>query len=199
MVFGANAYSVLVVSAAEKFNETMSSLLPSSDYYPVKFAYSIAAAKRAYLEHAFDFVIINAPLPDDFGARFAAQVSSSSGSVALVLIKADIFEANYEKMVSDGIFTLAKPTSSQMICQALKWMASARERLRKLERKEASIEEKMNEIRLVNRAKWLLIEHLHMNESDAHHHIEKQAMDACTTRGEIARNIIKTYGGCTNS
>ena len=64
MVFGDCYYSVLVVSAAEKFNATMSTLLPSTDYYPVKFVTNIAAAKRAYLEQQYDFVIINAPLPD---------------------------------------------------------------------------------------------------------------------------------------
>ena len=193
MVFGANDYSVLVVSAAEKFNETMSALLPSSDYYPVKFVCSIAAAKRAYLEQPYDFVIINAPLPDDYGARFAAQVCSGTETVALVLVKADVFEANHEKLVMDGIFTLSKPTSSQMITQALKWMAAARERLRRLECKTTSIEEKMEEIRLVNRAKWLLIEHQSMTESDAHHYIEKQAMNTCTSRREIANRIINTY------
>ena len=57
----------------------------------------------------------------------------------------------------------------------------------------SSIEEKMEEIRLVNRAKWLLIENLKMTESDAHHYIEKQAMDRCSSKKEIALGIIKTY------
>ena len=51
----------------------------------------------------------------------------------------------------------------------------------------------MEEIRLVNRAKWILIQHLKMNESDAHRYIEKRAMDTCVSRREIAENIIKTY------
>lgn len=193
MVFGENDYSVLVVSAAEKFHDTMAALLPSSDYYPVKFVSNIAAAKRAFLEQRYDFVIINTPLPDDFGTRFASQVCTGNGSVALVLIKAEVYEENYAKMVAEGIFTLSKPTSAQMISQALRWMAAARERLRRLESKAISIEEKMEEIRLVNRAKWLLIENLKMAEADAHHYIEKQAMDRCVSRREIALGIIKTY------
>ena len=62
-----------------------------------------------------------------------------------------------------------------------------------LEKKTLSIEEKMEEIRLVNRAKWVLIQNLKMTEPDAHRYIEKQAMDTCTTRLEIAKEIIKTY------
>ena len=76
---------------------------------------------------------------------------------------------------------------------ALDWLASARERLRKFEKKTLSIEEKMAEIRLVNKAKWLLIGELHMDEPDAHRYIEKQAMDRCISRREIAEEIIKTY------
>ena len=193
MVFGDCYYSVLVVSAAEKFNATMATLLPSTDYYPVKFVTNIAAAKRAYLEQQYDFVIINAPLPDDFGTRFATDVTRGNGTVALLIVRAESYEDIRAKVVSKGIFTLLKPTSTQIITQALEWMAAARERLRRLESKATSIEEKMEEIRLVNRAKWLLIENLKMTESDAHHYIEKQAMDRCCSKKEISRSIIKTY------
>ena len=86
-----------------------------------------------------------------------------------------------------------KPTSALLLNQSLKWLVSARERLRRMEEKATSVEEKMEEIRLVNRAKWLLIEQLKMTEAEAHRHIEKQAMDRCTTRQEIALGIIKTY------
>lgn len=51
----------------------------------------------------------------------------------------------------------------------------------------------MQEIRLGNRAKWVLIEELKMTEPDAHKYIEKQAMDRCVSRREIAEDIIKTY------
>lgn len=58
-------YSVLIVSAAEGFNAALPALLPESQYSPVCYVSSINAAKRAYAERAFDYVIINAPLPDD--------------------------------------------------------------------------------------------------------------------------------------
>ena len=72
-------------------------------------------------------------------------------------------------------------------------MESSRERLRQLEKKSLSIEEKMAEIRLVNKAKWFLISELSMSEPEAHRYIEKQAMDRCITKRMIAEEIIKTY------
>ena len=48
-------------------------------------------------------------------------------------------------------------------------------------------------IRLVNRAKWLLIDQLKMTEADAHRYIEKQAMDSCTSKKVVAEEIIGLY------
>lgn len=193
MVFGNNLYSVLVVSAAEKFNDTIASLLPSNSYYPVRYVSNIAAAKRAFLEQRYDFVIINAPLPDELGARFAMDTCSGTGTVALLLVRSDIYEEVCDKVTASGVFTISKPTTVQVLAQALRWMGAVRERLRRLEKKATSIEEKMEEIRLVNRAKWLLIEKRNMSEADAHRHIEKQAMDRCITRREVSLDIIQTY------
>ena len=67
------------------------------------------------------------------------------------------------------------------------------ERLRRLEKKTLSVEEKMEEIRVVNRAKWLLISALQMEEPQAHRYIEKQAMDHSISKREVAEEIIRTY------
>ncbi len=186
-------YSTLVVSAAENFNSALTTLLPESTYDPVLTVSSVSAAKRAIAERVFDFVMINSPLPDDPGTRFAIDACASKGTVVLLLVRSDIHAEMYDKVVEHGVFTLPKPTSKPTIAQALSWMASARERLRKLEKKTLSIEEKMEEIRLVNRAKWLLISQLQMSEPDAHRHIEKQAMDLCISKKAVAENILQAY------
>ena len=190
MIVGAETYSVLVVSNQLKFNEAITPMLPPSEYYPVCFTGNIAAARREMLSQRFDLVIINAPLLDDPGTRFAIDASNRMDTVVLLLLRAENYEDVNERVTSHGVFTLQVPVPASTLRQGLKWMISARERLRRLETKNLSIEEKMEEIRLVNRAKWVLIEQLKMNESDAHHHIEKQAMDLCTSKKEIARSII---------
>lgn len=193
MLLQERAYSTLVVSSAAKFNSAVTSLLSEADCRPVSFAASIAAAKRAVAERKYDFIIINTPLSDDFGEDFAVDICGEKESVALLIIKADVYAEINGKVMKQGVFTLPKPTSAQMLSQALKWMTAARERLRRLEKKNSSMEEKMEEIRLVNRAKWLLIENLSMTEADAHRYIEKQAMDRCVTKRSVAESIIKTY------
>lgn len=186
-------YSVLVVSAAESFGKALYDLLPESKYSPISTSSSISAAKRAFAEREYDYVIINSPLPDDNGTRFAIDICNSKNSVVLLLIRSELHAEIYDRVAEHGVFTLSKPTSKPTMITALGWMASARERLRKFEKKTLSIEEKMEEIRIVNRAKWMLINELHMEEPEAHRYIEKLAMDRCISKRIVAEEIIKTY------
>ena len=186
-------YSILIVSATDSFTSAFADLFPESRYHPVITVTSVSAAKRILNEKAFDFVIINAPLPDDTGTRFAIDTCTAGETAVLLLVKSDLHAGIHDKVAEYGVFTLPKPTSRQTMIHALNWLESARERLRQFEKKTITIEEKMAEIRLVNRAKWLLISELHMNEPDAHRYIEKQAMDRCTSKKYIAEEIIKTY------
>lgn len=186
-------YSILIVSATDSFTSAFADLLPETRYYPVYTVTSVSAAKRALAEKAFDFVIINAPLPDDAGTRFAIDICTSKQSAVLLLAKSDVHADIHDRVAEYGVFTLPKPTSKPTMIHALNWMESARERLRQFEKKSLSIEEKMAEIRLVNKAKWILISELTMSEPEAHRYIEKQAMDRCISKRTIAEEIIKLY------
>ncbi len=186
-------YSVLLVSASEKLNTALMELLPEARCDTVRTVSGISAGKRAWSERSYDFVIINSPLPDDTGIRFAIDTGSLPDVVVLLLVRSELHAEVRDKVAEHGVFTLSKPLSRPVLLSALDWMAAVRERLRKLEKKTLSVEEKMEEIRLVNRAKWLLISELKMEEPQAHRYIEKQAMDRCVSKREVAEEIIKTY------
>lgn len=187
-------YSVLVVSASEKLNQALPEFFSVSTFSPVNVVTNVSAAKRAVAEIDFDFIVVNSPLPDDAGIRFSIDASDSSNSVVLFITRAEQYGEIYWKLAEHGIFVMQRPLSRSVFNAATDWLISARERIRKTEKKTLSIEEKMNEIRLVNRAKWLLISELKMTEPDAHRYIEKQAMDRCIPKNRIAEEIIKTYG-----
>ena len=187
-------YHVLVVSMADSFRTALSPLLSSPRFASVQFTDSIQAAKRVVLERTFDFIIINVPLSGDFGIDFAIDMSNQQQTIVLLFVQHNLYEEIYDKVVPYGVFTLSKPATKQTVQHALDWMVSMRERFRKLEKKNVSIQDKMEEIRLVNRAKWILIESLSMTEPEAHRYIEKQSMNQCLSRRIIAEDIIRTYG-----
>ena len=142
-----SVYSTLIVSASANFNTALYGLLPESKCSPAHTCSSISAAKRVFAEQEFDFVLINSPLPDDTGVRFAIDVCKSKNCVALLLVRSELHDEIYEKVFPWGVFTLAKPTSRTALIRALDWMVSTRERLRNLEKKALSIEEKMEEVK----------------------------------------------------
>ena len=123
-------YSVLIVSASRTFNDALQPLLPESKYTPVKLVTSISLAKQVLTERSFDYVIVNSPLPDDAGIRFAIDTSRSREAVVLLLVRSELHEEVHDRVVEHGVFTLPKPTSKQLIAMVLGWMSSARERLR---------------------------------------------------------------------
>ena len=88
---------------------------------------------------------------------------------------------------------LVKPLSGNMIMQAIHIASALHARLAKAEKKNESMQKRMDEIRLVNHAKWVLISKLGMDENNAHRFIEKQAMDLRQTKSEVSQFIIRTY------
>ena len=188
-----HCYSVLLVSSSEKFNRSLLQLLSGDTYLPITAVGDVTGARRALLERSFDLAIINTPLPDDFGTRLALDICDGSGTGILLLVRAEHFPDINARVSPFGVLALSKPTTSQMLTQSLSLLCGTRERLRRMEQRTASLEDKMEEIRIVNRAKCVLIEQLKMTEQEAHRYLEKQAMDRCVTRRSVAESILATY------
>ena len=85
MVFQEKTYSVLIVSASDSFTNSVMPLLPMTDYWPVTTVRSVGEARRRLTDTEFDIVLINTPLPDDFGMRLAIDICGTSGAGVLLL------------------------------------------------------------------------------------------------------------------
>lgn len=190
MIFQPNTYSVLLVSASKKLNQALSSLLSPGEYEPVVTAGSVGAAKRFLLEQDFDLVLINSPLPDDPGIELAEDVCAQTECAVLLLTGKDFFEELHCRVVTNGVVTLSKPTSEAMLHQTLRALCAMRERLRRRRESQVTVEEKIRELRTINRAKWLLIEQNHMTEPEAHHAIEQLSMERRITRLRAAELLL---------
>ena len=98
MDFKERIYSVLIVSASDKFNASLAELFPDFKYYPLLFETSVSAAKRAVIEREYDFVIINSPLPDDDGIHFSIDIGSGKSSVVMMFIRNEIYASVFDKV-----------------------------------------------------------------------------------------------------
>lgn len=184
------SYSVLVVSGKKQDCDFISAMLQSFEYRPVDIALSAGEARRKLSRCSYDIMIIDSPLPDEFGHDFAIDAASKSRSGVMLMVKKEIFGRVCVKVEDYGILTVPKPISKSDFYIALKLVTSTSARLLKEEKKAESLQEKIEEIRLVNRAKYILMDKKGMTEPEAHRFIEKSAMDTRSSKRDIARDII---------
>ncbi|MDR0951547.1 MAG: ANTAR domain-containing protein [Oscillospiraceae bacterium] len=185
--------NVLVVSRTPNVSELLRELFPPERLGSVTTLLTCAQAKRALLSAQYDIIVINAPLADEFGSRFALDAVADTSCVVLFISPSEQYEEQSAMLESYGVLTLEKPITKSAFYAALRLSLAMRERLRAMERKNQSLNDKMGELRLINRAKWALIEGLSMTEKQAHRYIEKQAMDMRLSKLQVAESIIRTY------
>lgn len=187
-----SSYEALIVSANDKFNQVLASIMPP-DEFTSEVVGNVGEARRYLLERDYDIIIVNTPLPDEFGVNFAMDIGEKTGSGVLLCVNAELFDEVTDKCEDFGILTVSKPTTKVIVKQSLKLLQATRRRISKMEKKNASFEEKLAEIKNVNRAKWLLIDVLNMTEKEAHRYIEKLAMDTRRSKADVAAEIIEKY------
>ena len=192
MATGKNKYRVLCVGCNEKICEFISEMLPKNNYDALQCAVTAGEARRILLDSDMDLIILNAPLKDEFGTQLALDLADDNLGV-LLLVPTDVYEQVCAKVEDNGVVTLPKPMSRQSFYMAIKVLTAMRGKLLRMDQKNRALQEKMMDIRTVNRAKWLLIERNHMTENDAHYFIERQAMNLMITRREVAERIIRSF------
>ena len=192
MASGKNIYKVLVAGANDKTFALLQTLLPGSSYGPPLRAGSTGEAKRMALDYAVDIAILNAPMRDEFGTQLALNLARDNVGV-LLLVPGESFDGVRDQVEDEGVMALAKPLTRQTLEMGLHMITALRGKLLQMDRRNRALQEKMTDIRTINRAKWLLIEQLRMTESEAHYYIERQAMDTRLSRREVAENIIRSY------
>lgn len=192
MASGKNIYKVLVAGANDKTFALLQTLFPGSSYDPPLRAGSAGEAKRMALDYAVDIAILNAPMRDEFGTQLALNLARDNVGV-LLLVPGESFDGVRDQVEDEGVMALAKPLTRQTLEMGLHMITALRGKLLQMDRRNRALQEKMTDIRTINRAKWLLIEQLRMTESEAHYYIERQAMDTRLSRREVAENIIRSY------
>ena len=192
MASGKNIYKVLVVGTNDKTFALLQTLLPGSSYDLPLRAGSAGEAKRMALDYAVDIAILNAPMRDEFGTQLALDLARDNVGV-LLLVPGESFDGVRDQVEDEGVMALAKPLTRQTLEMGLHMITALRVKLLQMDRRNRALQEKMTDIRTINRAKWLLIEQLRMTESEAHYYIERQAMDTRLSRREVAENIIRSY------
>jgi response regulator NasT len=185
--------SALVVSSTEKNASIFSEMLNAAKIKQIAFLSSCGEARRLLAELDFDLVVVNAPLPDESGETFSRYIASKGVAQVILAVKSEMFDEISSVCENDGVLTIAKPVDKTLLWSTLTLAKAAHSRIKRIQAENVQLKQKIEDIRLVDRAKWVLVSYMNMNEKQAHRFIEKQAMDLRATKREIAEGILKTY------
>ena len=185
--------SVLIISSNEQSISSFSQMLRSERLHTIDSAKSGAEGRRRISERDYDIILINSPLADEFGDTLALDAADNTDSGIVLFVKSD-HEAEIESRVSQyGVFVLGKPISKVLFYKSVRLLEATRNRLKGVKHENVKLQKKIDDIRIVNRAKYILIEYLSMTEPQAHKYLEKQAMDLRITKIEVAKRLLSTY------
>jgi len=168
-------------------------MLHSVDCDQIAVATSCGEARRLIIDRDFDLYIINAPLPDETGESLSKHISSKGASQVILVVSAEYFEEVSDAVEDYGVITVAKPVNRNIFWSALKLAKASHNKLKAIRDENEKLMQKIEDIRLVDRAKCILISILNMSENEAHKYIERRAMDMRMTKRAVAQEIIKTY------
>lgn len=160
------------------------------------------ADERSALESeelsAYDAVIVSVPLKAEFGLDFVAELSKKSAAAIIILARADIAEEVQQRIKFTGAFVIGKPFPKSVLANTVRMALLAKENIKRLEQENIELSRRLDDVKIIDRAKCCLIQYLNLTENQAHRHIQKLAMDTQRSQREIADDILRTYSGMTN-
>ncbi|MGI6122719.1 MAG: ANTAR domain-containing response regulator [Acetivibrionales bacterium] len=185
--------SALIISHSEKSVTFLTQILTEASVDNIAAVSNAGDARRLLIEKDFDLCIINAPLPDEFGDSLARNIAAKKISELILIVKSELIDEVSDRVEEYGVITIAKPIGKHLLWHALKIASVTHKRVRAIKSENEKLIQKIEDIRIIDRAKCILISHLSITEPEAHRYIEKQAMDMRQTRRKVAEEILRIY------
>ncbi len=192
MATGENKYQVLVASQGDRFRDFIVQTMPFSEYEILPTVASAGEVRRMLLSQSVDILLVNAPLKDEFGTELALDFADRAMGIA-IFTEAQFYDKICRMVEDKGVFTEPKPLGRQAAYAVVRLLTALSQRLRRSENETKKLQEKLTDMRVIDHAKWLLIDKMGMNEQEAHHYLEKQAMDYRISKREAAEGIVRVY------
>ena len=187
--------SALIVSRSEKGTAFFTEMLRADFFDAISVLSSCGKARRQLLERDFDLVIINAPLCDESGEALARHIAANGAAQVILVVASENFDEISAATEGCGVLLSPRPVNRRIFWTTLKLAMASRDRLKMMHAENRRLQQRLEDIKIIDRAKCVLISSLGISEQEAHRFIEKQAMDTRATRRELAQEILKRHEG----
>jgi response regulator NasT len=150
-------------------------------------------ARQLFETNKYDLVIVSIPLATEVGLELVSFISKKSDAGIIVLVPQKNADEIAKKLSFTSAYILARPVNKFLITQTIRFLLISRETVRQLREENVILENKLHDIKLIDRAKCVLIEYLRISETEAHRQIQKRAMDQRISLVSVAQDILRTY------
>lgn len=106
----------LIVSAGASSNEYIAARLTEMGYSRPVIIPSGAEARRRMTESDFELIVVNSPLPDEFGHEVCINAVEKTDAGVVFLVKAAQAEQLLGPLSEQGVLLLSKPFSTAFFC-----------------------------------------------------------------------------------
>ena len=188
---GDSVKKALLVTQSEQSADSLGQLLEAEGYGDISVFYAAYIAREA--EDEYDLICINAPLPDENGIELAKHFADTTRAAVVIIVPKPSSEEISDLLNDKGVLVIAKPINRHLFHHYLLFADCFRTRLLRVERENEKLKHMVEDLKIIDRAKLLLVTCLNMSEEQAHRYLEKQAMDLRTSRLNVAKQVIRTY------
>ena len=188
-----SAGGILIVCSKPELINELRSLMLHQGYSSVDYALSANEARRKLDFFEPELILVNAPLQDELGIEFVLDIADKTDAGIIILAKHEHLEEMQYKLEKVGALILPKPINRTTLIQTAKFAALSRKSIKGLKLQNNDLEKRMQDRKVVEKAKWILVEKMNMTEPQAHRYIQKRAMDSRTSQIKVAEEIILTF------
>ena len=158
--------------------------------YEVTTSSSVCEARKLLLDVDFQLLVIESPLLDGSGREVASSAAAMEGLDVVLLVNASQVDAlSFSLGGRLGVYVLSRTCSAAELRALLRIIAAGRSRIDRLEERCRKLVRRLNDERVLCEAKCLLARRLGLSEEEAHHMIERRAMDDRTSLIDAALGV----------
>ncbi len=188
-----SAGGILIVCSKPELIKELRTLMLQQGYSAAEYSLSADEARRKLDFFEPELILINAPLQDELGIDLVLDIADKTDAGIIILAKHEHLDEMQYKLEKVGALILPKPINKTTLLQTARFAAHSRKSLRGLKLQNDDLEKRINDRKVIEKAKWILVDKMNMTEPQAHRYIQKRAMDTRISQIKVAEEIISSF------
>lgn len=184
---------IVIADADEDYRKKLKDTLNHAGYLVTGEAGNGRSALKVIFQTEPDLVIMDMKLPGAEGLEIARIIEEQRAAPVILLANSHEQDLLEEARASWVFAYLLKPVSEAQLFPTLEIAVANFRRFVQLEEENKRLRQALEERKLVEKAKGLVMEAKGFSEKEAYNYLRKLSMDHCLPLGKVARQIMTYY------